>query len=195
MPHQHGTKLDGLDSVEAMRLRCVCDRHTGCWHLRTARGKPIPRGGRQIVFIHGGGTATSTRAMWAFHTGKPAPEDKIVARKCDSHDCVNPEHLTLTTRQALVKRQVKRGDFSTPQHIHNAQRAAEARRVLTSELRVWILESTQSGKAVAAALGVSQSRVNLLRQEARKRLPVAASSVFAYGQGMVANDGRMTRRA
>jgi predicted XRE-type DNA-binding protein len=172
-----------------MRLRCVCDDDSGCWHLRSARGRPLV-GRRQIVWVHGRGTMTPMRAMWLFATGEEAPQDKVVARKCDSRDCVNPEHLQVIKRQALVRRQHKQGIFNTPQHREAARRTAIARRVITEELRRWIVESSQSGVAVAHALGVTQSRVNAIRQHMRQRLLQAAPSVFAFGAAMVVNDGR-----
>lgn len=193
MSHEQGTYLGGIRDVESMRLRCVCDSHTGCWHIRSARGRKLT-GKRQIVWVHGIGTMTVTRAMWMFSRGKPPPENRVVARKCDSLDCVNPEHLALLDRQAFVRSQVRRGSFDTDRARENARKAAAGRRVLSDELRVWLIESTQSGVEVAAALGVKQSRVNAIRQQARARLPKAAASIFSLGAGMAANDGRTVAR-
>jgi len=189
MAHDHGAYLGGVRDVESMRQRCVCDEHTGCWHMRSARGRNLV-GKRQIVWVHGVGAMTVTRAMWLFAHGEAPPANRVVARKCESQDCVRPEHLALMPRKALVRVQVKRGSFDTPKARESRRRAGERRRVVTAELRVWLIESTQSGVQAAHGLGITQARANLIRQEARQRLPSAACSVFAYGAGMAANDGR-----
>lgn len=193
MPHEIGTRLGGLASAEDMRLRCHCDPATGCWHFRLASGKSYAKGQRQMVWLFGGRTTTPTRAMWEFSTGRPIPPGLIVYRRCDSHDCVNPGHLRCGPKVDEVRMNVKRGTFNTPAKQASARAAGMWRSKLTPELRVWIMESSQTGVEVARVLGMSQGRINCIRQKLRASLPTAAPSVFALGAAM--NSTPMRRRA
>lgn len=186
MPHELGTRLNGsLASVDDMRQRCVIDKKTGCWHLRSANGKPWRKGQRVNVWMHTTGKTTpARRAMWAFSTGAEPPADRIVYLACASHDCVRPEHLRCGTKADECAANAARGAFRVPSKVQAARATGISRRTITAELRVWAMESRQSGVAVAHALGCSQGRVNAIRAEARKRLMSAAPSVFAFGAAM-----------
>ncbi len=168
MPHVHGTHLGGLRTVEDLRLRCHCSED-GCWHFRKANGKPMTdTGGRMNVWLFGVGSTTATRAAWALKMGELPPPDRVVYRKCDSRDCVNPDHLRLGDRGKVVKLHAKRGVFATPQRRENARRAGRVNAKVTLELRAWLCESPQSGSAAAHALGITQGRANAIRAQQRK---------------------------
>ena len=183
MAHAFGTNLGSICSVETMRLRCVCDAHSGCWHLRKANGGPMPRG-HQTVWIYGGRYMTPTRAMWELVRGKPVPKGRIVWRKCDSYDCVNPKHLRIGSKRDEVRFNAKRGAFSSTAQIAAVRAAALANRKITTELRQWLVESPQTGVDAAHGLGISQGRANAIRQEMRRRVMTSASSIFAVGDAM-----------
>lgn len=186
MPHEIGARLQGsLDSVNDMRQRCVIDKRTGCWHLRSANGKPWRKGQRLNVWMPAAGKTTpARRAMWAFSTGAEAPADRIVYLVCDAHDCIKPTHLRCGTKADEVAANAARGAYRVPSKVNAARRVGLSRRTITAEMRVWAMESGQSGVAVAHALGCSQGRVNAIRAEARKRLMSAAPSILAMGAAM-----------
>ena len=54
MPHALGAYLGSVRCIADVRLRCVVDDDAegGCWHLRTAHGKPQPLGRVQRVWLH-----------------------------------------------------------------------------------------------------------------------------------------------
>lgn len=190
MPHQIGTNIGGLASLDAMRERCVCDAE-GCWHFRLADGKPMARGKRQSIWLYGGRFSTPARAAWEFHTGKPVPASRVVYRSCESYDCINPQHLRCGTKADEIRMHKKRGTYKERRGDSAKNSASLAK--LTAELRLWLLESTQSGVAVAHALGISQGRANAIRAQWRKRAPLAAPSVFSMGLAM--NDGHRRKAA
>jgi hypothetical protein len=169
MPHAPGTVLDGtLACLETLRMRCVCDDVDGCWHLRTARGRPLPDDSRHVVWVAREGHMTATRAAWLFAKGKHAPKDWLIVRRCDSYDCVNPKHLRAVTRPkhgALLR---KRGRTKTTAKTIAAKLNGLKRSRLTPELRRWMVESEQPSHAVAHALGVVTSHVINLRRRARE---------------------------
>jgi hypothetical protein len=192
MTHATGTRLKSAYDVETLRARCVCDRHTDCWHFRKADGKPFTRGETPKVWLHGGTYATPTRAMWLFHTGKPVQRHLVIYRKCESMDCINPAHLRCGTREVAVRFSTKRAGVSK-NSLENLCASRDQRSKLTPELRAWVLESSQSGSEVAHVMGMSQGRINLIRQQARQSLPKAACSIFALGAAM--NAPHMRRSA
>lgn len=120
------------------------------------------------VWLFGGRTTTATRAAWELAHGFVPPDDLVVCRTCDSHDCVNPAHLKLMSRTKAVKLQFERGRFDPAKLVLNAKRASRKQAKLTDELRTWLYESPQNGVEVAHALGISQGRANGLRAQARK---------------------------
>ena len=191
MSHPFGTRLNSVHDVESLRARCFCDAHTGCWHFRKADGRRYEHGNHFVVWLYGGKFTTPTRAMWAFHTGKPVPNKRLVYRRCDSFDCINPEHLRCGTKTEAVRFAVSRNGVSATS-IAGLKASTTRRTKITPELRAWALESSQTGMEVARCLGVTQSRVNVIRQQERQRLPTVACSIFAMGQAMNAAHMRRT---
>ncbi len=181
-----GTKLPGsIDSVEAMRLRCYCDGETGCWHLRTARGRPQGDSQRNVtVWVHGRGKQNAARAMWELRMGEILPQHLVVFRKCDSRDCVNPEHLRVGSKAFEVRNSAKRGRFKTSACAKARRENGESRAIVTAELRVWLVESSQEAIDAAHGLGISTGHAYLLRRKERSRLPTATASIFAFGRAM-----------
>lgn len=192
-----GQYLGGVRDVETMRLRCFCDSFTGCWHFRTARGKPLARGGKPpSVWLHGHSKAmTATRAMWLLSTGKTVQPHLVVMRTCESYDCVNPEHLRVVTRQTSLRFNAERGRVVIPaaQVRANLAKGTQLHRVLTPELRQWLIESPQSGSAASWALGITAKRANEIRRQHRaKQARLAMRSVFSLAE---ASNGAAWREA
>lgn len=192
MPHAVGTRLDGLASLEDLKGRCVVDVCSGCWHLRTAHGRAIPHDGkRQMVHVHGHGVMTALQAVWVLKNGPQALQElretaRVVYRCCGSHDCVRPGHVAAGHRRDAMRVQARLGVMCTAKHRATAAATGRARQVLTPELRVWMMESSQSAGAVAHAMGVGKGRIDTLRAEARKRARAggavpAVASVFELG--------------
>lgn len=186
MPHAPGTRLGGICDLESLRMRCVIDVD-GCWHIRMADGRQMPRH-RQRVWLYGGTTTTPTRAAWEFHTGKPVRAGRVVYRVCESWDCCNPAHLRCGEKRSEFAIHMARGTYRQACVRSRSYRNSQSQSKMTAELRMWAVESGQSGVVVAHALGMSQSRINAIRSEYRKRAVTAAPSVFAIG--IPDNDGR-----
>lgn len=180
MIHRTGTRLDGIASLEDLRQRCVVDEDTGCWHLRTARGRRLPKETRHVLWIFGVGHVTSTRAAWMLaHPEKSLPPRWICYRHCDSYDCVCPKHVLAGTRKAWGAHMARSGKSVTVAKSAANRGGMRSHWKLTPELKRWLLESPQSGSEVAHALGITQGRANAIRAKERSRLP--ANSVFQLG--------------
>lgn len=182
MTHAKGTRLDGIASLEDLRQRCVIDDETGCWHLRTARGKALPRGERHVLWLHGIGHATATRAAWLLsRPGQTLRAGWICFRRCESYDCVAPEHISAAGRKAWGKHMSASGKSSTPAKLAAVARLPKVFQKLTPELKAWLLESSQSGSEAAHALGITQGRANAIRAVHRKAQAARpAASVFDF---------------
>lgn len=182
MSHQHGAYLGSIRTIEDLRQRCVMSSDGDCWHLRTAHGRPLPRAQRHSIWIFGRGLLTATRGAWLLATGS-LPQDQrgfVVFRSCESYDCVNPAHLKCGLRKTLIRHSVNAGTFETPARkaaLKGFKASRPQAMVVTPELRVWLMESTQSGVEAAHGLGVTQGRANALRQAMRAR----PNSVFSMG--------------
>lgn len=184
MTHAKGTRLDGIASLEDLRGRCVIDEDSGCWHLRTARGKPMPRGERHVLWAHGLGHVTATRLAWLLsHPGQELRKGYVAFRKCCSYDCVCPDHISAASRQNWGRHMASTGKATTPAKTIAAriQVSNLPQNKLTAETRSWLLESSQSGSEVAHALGITQSRANCIRAEHRKAASSRpAASIFDF---------------
>lgn len=190
MSHEPGTYLGGIRDLDTLKGRCWCDPDTKCWHFRTARGRPMAKDGkRQVVWIKGRGVVTVTRVAWEFAHGRPVPDGMVAYRTCTSYDCANPKHISAGPPVALGALLAAQGRHKGKANRIIANRRNGAKRqVLTTELRGWIVESTQTGPEIAHGLGVGPSIVYRVRDNARKLLQRSAPSVFAFAQA--ANFGR-----
>lgn len=184
---KQGAYLGSVRCLESLRERCVVDDITGCWHLRSARGRDLSkRGGRYQplkVHVHGRGGLPARRVAWEFtHDRAPGPDD-IVSNVCTSSDCISPKHLRLFTLLEFGLHLRKTGAAKTARKqaaIAKMSRARSNTR-LTEELAQWVRESDQKQHDVAHALGCSQQRVSDIRSgKSWKRPAFVGSSVFAW---------------
>lgn len=180
MSHKRGAHLDGVADIEGIRMRCICDSHTGCWHFRTARGKPMVQGRRHVVWLHGRGPVSVPRAVWELSRRRTMPEGWRAFRTCHSFDCANPRHIKAGAGEAYGKALTDRGVFHG--NAENARNAYAKRIKLNAEMRQWVTESSQFGTEIAHALDVSPALVCRIRATWRSRLMRAAPSVFEFGR-------------
>lgn len=167
MPHQ-GAYLGSVRSVEDLRGRCVCDAHTGCWHLRSASGRVSANGRPTRVWVHGHVESMSApRAAYLLSRGKAPLKGMVAYRSCDSGDCANPEHIKATPRAVFTRmRQAVRPGEATVAQLQALRKGTAKHAVLTPELKAWLIESSQSHSDAAHGLGMSVSRVAEVRRKA-----------------------------
>lgn len=167
MPHEQGAYLGSVRSVEDLRGRCVCDAHTGCWQLRTARGRVMREDRTPVLWVFGHGKLSSARAAYFLANGR-MPQHKMIAyRTCDTRDCVNPAHIKATPRAVYARKHIaiRPGEASVAQR-EALRRGYSKRMVLTPELKAWLIESSQSHGAAAHGIGICASRVSQIRRAA-----------------------------
>lgn len=173
-----GQHLGAVRTLEDLRGRCVIDEECGCWHFRSARGRPMRRDRTAKVFVHLIGQVVVTRAAWCLSGRQMPPADRLVYRTCCSYDCANPEHLRVGTRRQQGRHLASSGKASTPAKAAANAVTARARRIVTPEIAEWIAESPQGARDVAHAVGVHHNHVNVVRRMAREIATV--NTVFAW---------------
>jgi len=165
MSHPHGAYLGSVRCIETLRARCVVDKIGKCWHYRSARGRPMPKGARHSVHLHGVGAISVTRCAWMLHTGaEEVPAGFRVYRVCESYDCVNPDHLRCWTPAAFGQWQVKTGCARTVARSIANIVEGKRRSKVPYDLRRWIAEADLPIKEVAASVGISRSYAVAIRQ-------------------------------
>lgn len=184
MSHEHGAYLGSVRDIATLRERCVIDQDTECWHFRSARGKPMPRDRRHVVHLFGGTVTTTTRAAWLLSRGKAPAPGLVVYRACESYDCCNPSHLKCGTKLVAQRTAFAAGRFTTPARAAAVRKVSQSQRKLTDELVSWLLASDQTGADLAHALGVSDSRINAIRQRAARIAQMASPFGAASVAGM-----------
>lgn len=167
MAHAHGAHIGGIATIDDLMGRCRVDQATDCWHLRTARGRPMERGKTMRIWSHLHGRVMSARQLaLAMGTARPVPQGYVVVCKCDSYDCVNPEHLRALTRADEIAQKKPLGTYKTARKTLANRATGRKRQVHSDELRRWMHESTQPATHVAHAIGCATSRVIELRRMA-----------------------------
>ncbi len=178
-----GRRLDGIVTLEDLRLRCFVDEVTGCWHLRGANGERMQPGKRHVVWSHSlQQRLTSTQAGWLLsHPGREIKPGRLVHRTCESYDCCAPAHLRCVTKAQFGKWQIATGQLKTPAKAAAGRAARCPHQKLTAELKQWLVESQQSGREVAHALGITPSRASKLRRVHMQQQAVRpVASVFDF---------------
>ena len=185
MPTKTGDYLGGIRTVEDLRIRCVVDAETECWHWRLA----MVQGSPKVHFVAPDGSGRRTmcgrRAALYLHRGIDIPRGHVAFAKlmCRSADCVNPEHSTSGDRHA-------HGAWITAAGVHNwpdakAKRSAASRkawdkrgRKLTAADVQQIRASSESAAKIAGRIGVSQFAVWAARVGNTHRPHLPQASVF-----------------
>lgn len=163
MPHAQGAYLGSVRCIADVRLRCVVDDECGCWHLRTAHGKPQPRGRVHRLWVHGRGAVSATRAVWELDRGMPMLKGRRAVRVCESYDCVNPQHLKALTHAEAQRWIVGAGEHLTAARRLQLRTIQRGRRKLTDAQVREIRHSGASAAGLARAFGVSPTTVVSVR--------------------------------
>lgn len=106
---------------------------------------------------------TARRAIWEHFNG-PIPDGKVIKNTCECQDCVNIEHLELTTYQSIAKKCGKLGLMSGP--LRSAKIATTKRKkysALTEQQVKEIRQSDETGRSFSQRFGVSENLVSKIR--------------------------------
>lgn len=181
MSHPEGVYLGGIRTVECLRKRSRVDECTGCWHwgMACVQGSPkvhyvAPDTGLRIA-------QRGRRAALHLQRGADLPAKRYAIAKCDSDDCVNPEHSRVGTRTELGQWLRRSGRVKNlPSKSAASRKGWDGRRKLTPADVVLIRTSTETDQQLAARLGVSAFCVWSARIGKSHRHVMAGASVFNW---------------
>lgn len=171
-----GTHLDGVRTLADLKMRCHIDEESGCWRWKghCCRGTPFthfPLDGKAMK-------ASGRRAALILSGQRPEPGQVAFPRDaCMYHDCVRPQCArwgTVSDRMQYVARQ---GRFGDPERLARLARYNESRRKVSTEDRLEIVLSPETGVEIAKRMNISQRRVSQIRSTNRT---TPAASVFEW---------------
>lgn len=165
-----------MKTLDEIRGRCRITED-GHW-LWAGSLRPDGRANIYAPDCTNGGMSTQPgpRAVWHCKTGKAIPKGSRVFGTCDEFACCNPDHVVCMSEQEYGIWVRKQGKWQGQVRRILANRAiGRTRAKLTPELIAEIQASPETGVALAARLGLSDSTVSKARR--------GAAAAFA-GAGM-----------
>ena len=121
------------------------------------------------VFAHGSPTSVAARPLALRLSGRRLPGGWCALAKCDSYDCVNPDHLTSHNRSEAVRISGTRGEHKTVRKAIACRMNGANRSRISPEIWSWVYESTQSSADIAHALDIAKTHVSQKRAKHRER--------------------------
>lgn len=137
---------------------------TGCWIWTGGFGRKnygrFRVGGKKVVSSH--------RFSYALHKG-PIPDGLCVCHKCDTPQCVNPDHLFVATNEENTADRVRKGRTvsgrsgakNPPKHARHHQ--AKLSQSDVDEIRRLASEGRMTQREIAALFGISQANVSTIK--------------------------------
>jgi len=166
--------VSGIHTIEDLKLRCVVDELTGCWHWKsgvTSAGMP------SFWFPPIGRYTTAGVALCWFATGKEPRPGKVWHRTCDSLDCCNPSHRKEGTRKSQM---LNAAITRTPLQKARIAMTHRSKSKLSEEAVQEIRESSEPLKVMAEKYSIDLSHAARIRNmQARK--PIGGASIFNLG--------------
>lgn len=150
-----------MRTIDEVMGRCRID-DDGCWIWTGAMSKGLPK-----VYAPDLGEAGAMRsqlgrrAVWQMVNEKPVPEGFRVYGRCLKPACLNPECISCGFASqwgAHLSRSIK--SRSTVGRQLNSRKIGRSRSVLTPELIAEIQASSETGRAMARRMGVSEQTVS-----------------------------------
>lgn len=184
MPRKRGDNAGGVRTAEDIRLRCHCDPDNGCWNWRMCSSKRGNAMAEQRVWLADERlSAPLPRAAWILgRKNNPLKPGEVVWRRCLNETCGNPMHMLKGTKAEWGAWASAKGYMrGRPERaiINRRIKIDSGQSRLTMELAQWIRESQQTGRAIAQALGESESVISRARK-GHSFAPARVASIFAW---------------
>lgn len=118
-------------------------------------------GGNNSIGIPKIRNTSGRRVMWELKNGE-IPPGMLVSTTCGHPACL--EHLALSTKSEIVTRSHERPHTKARVTASNRRAARKSRAKITIDIARDIRASDETGLAIAARLGISNSLVSLVRR-------------------------------
>ena len=181
MSHPRGTYLGGVRSVECLRQRSSIDEVTGCWHWRLSCCEGAARVWMRHPETGEPYRTTGPNAAVLLERGRMLPKGKKGYRKCESLDCVNPEHVKVMTRAEHGAWVAALGLWKNKPNRILANRANKRKHAkLDVEKARAIRASAATQVELAKVYGVPQSTIGAVRAGKLWKETMPTASVFGW---------------
>lgn len=188
-----------MRTVLEVKSRCFVEDDSACWLWRGAISGSLPRiygpdhtatkaaltlalkstpkadhAEIEAAFAVVMASQPGRRAVWHMENSKALPKGWRVYGTCSDDLCLNPEHAAAGPSAHVGLQTVKTGRYKNRMSRILANRAiGRARSKLNADLIQEIQQSSETGQAIAARLGLGQSLVSRVRVHgARAHQPV-----------------------
>ncbi len=141
-----------FNTIEKILARCDEDADCMIW-----RGASNPCSHPKI------GRASARRAVWRLAHGD-IPKKRLITVTCENSMCLNPEHLALTTKSAVIRKVLSRLDVKVRKTASSRRSTRASLGKITMEIARDIRASDKLGRDWARELGVSESLVSLVKR-------------------------------
>lgn len=180
MPVRKGQHLEGIRTLEDVRMRCYCDSETGCWHWRQSMVDGSPRVCLYIPERGGTRDFRGLRAAVMLQRGEMTmPRHVRVWRNrdvCRSEDCVNPSHARVGTQLQMSRHLAKFKVYrASPLSVAIA---TERFRKIDAETAAKIRVDPRPAHVVAEEVGLSKGAIHSIRRGATWRVRQGGYSVW-----------------
>lgn len=141
-----------FNSIEKILARC--DEDADCMIWRGCRGRTNqPKTGNGSV----------RRIAWKLVHGE-IPEKRLVTVTCGHPMCLNPEHLALTNKAKVIRKNLSRLDVKVRQAASSRKAVRASVGKITMDIARDIRASDRLGRDWARELGVSESLVSCVKR-------------------------------
>jgi hypothetical protein len=174
-----GQWLGGIRNIADVKARCKVDYETDCWHWNGAKtGGKYPKISMKLNGHTQAFTGVKTSMLLI---GKDVPEGMTVFHyKCNSIDCLNPDHLKIGTfkdKWAHIKEAgYLRGDPARAA----ANKAISMKRCKVAAHMDLILNSDKNSVELGKELGIHPSTIRAARSRGVGSAQVANASIFTW---------------
>lgn len=184
-----------MTELSRLKGRCYIDPITGCWlwkgatsmsnggtteqpHVYSTDYTKDPSGATKTV-------QTGNRAAWHAHTGKPIPAGhRVYKAACCSHNlCINPAHMACGTNTDWGRSVQAKGIWrGVPARINASRITGKKRAKITRAMALEIINSEETGIALAARLQLTPKMVSKARNQ---RIPYVRELVGNPWSGLL----------
>jgi hypothetical protein len=109
------------------------------------------------------GNGSVRRIAWTLVNGE-IPAKRLVTVTCGHSMCLNPDHLALTTKSAVIRKVLSRLDVKVRKTASSRRSTRASLGKITMEIARDIRASDKLGRDWARELGVSESLVSLVKR-------------------------------
>lgn len=170
-----------MRTIQEVMGACCIDED-GCWIWTLALQVNMPKMAAPDWTKAGGEMRVQLgrRAVWHILHGAAIPAGWRVFGTCGKTSCLNPECIDCGPKSKWIGYRRAKAKLSRVAHQMNGRKAGRARTVLTAEMIDEIQSSPETGRQLAARLGISPQTVS----KARRGGIVCFQPIGGFGSGL-----------